>query len=82
MSALADSVLRITRKYLGPAARVFLERQTKYHMDGLAFADIRPNDLPTLIYWVRVSSELIIKKKSQLLVAELMEDLHVPAIEK
>ena len=82
MSALADSVLRITRKYLGPAARVFLERQTKYHMDDLAFADIRPAHLPELMHWVRVGSQLLIKDKSQLLVTELMEELHIPAMEK
>jgi hypothetical protein len=82
MSAQADKVLRITTKYLGPASRVFLERQTKYHMGGLALADVRPEHLPRLIYWVKVGSELIIKEKSQPLVAQLMEELHVAVLER
>lgn len=82
MNALADKVLRIATTYLGPAAGIFLERQTRGHMGGLALADLREEHLPKLLYWVKTSSELVIKEKSSLLVGQLMRELKVPALER
>jgi len=62
MSQLSEKVLATSVQYLGPAARMFLERQTKYHLDGLAFDDLQPAHLPVLAKWVNISAGLIIDK--------------------
>ena len=62
MSALSEQVAAIAVGYLGPAARVFLERQTKSHLNGLAFSDLEKQHLPELQKWVLISSGLLIDK--------------------
>lgn len=61
MSALSDKALALSVEYLGPAANVFLERQTKWHIDGLAFADLQPQHIPELAKWVGISAALVIE---------------------
>lgn len=61
MSALSDKALALSVQYLGPAAQVFLERQTKHHMDGLALDGLAPEHLPELSRWVGVSAALVIE---------------------
>lgn len=62
MSDLSDKVTTLSAAYLGPAARVFLERQTKAHMDGLPLASLERRHLPELQKWVLVSASLVIDK--------------------
>ena len=62
MSDLSEKVTTIAVGYLGPAARVFLERQTKAHLNGLSFADLEKKHLPELQRWVMISASLLIDK--------------------
>lgn len=61
MSALSEKALTISVEYLGPAAKVFLERQTKWHMDGLGFDDLEPKHVAELAKWVGISGALVIE---------------------
>lgn len=63
MSQLSQQVLDITVQYLGPAAERFLERQTKVHLNGLVFANLKSSDIPMLTARVRTSAALIVDKK-------------------
>ncbi|WFN33487.1 hypothetical protein L1S32_06395 [Methanogenium sp. S4BF] len=62
MSLISDRVLKEVTFYLGPAAERFLERQTKSHLDGLAFTSLERKHLKDLAYWLRVSGGLVIGK--------------------
>ena len=62
MSLISDKVLKEVTFYLGPAAERFLERQTKSHMDGLAFTDLERKHLKDLAYWLQVSGGLVVGK--------------------
>ena len=55
-------VTTIAIGYLGPAAHIFLERQAKIHLEGLAFTDLEKKHLHNLQYWVRISAGLMIDK--------------------
>ena len=61
MSALSEKALTISVEYLGPAAKVFLERQTKWHMDGLGFDDLEPKHVAEFAKWVGISGALVIE---------------------
>ena len=61
MSALSDKAVAISATYLGPAAKVFLERQTRAHMGGLPFETLERQHLPELARWVHISAKLIIE---------------------
>lgn len=50
MTELAQQVTAIAINYLGPAANVFLQRQAKMHLEGLAFAELERKHLPNLQY--------------------------------
>ena len=60
MSALSDMVVSVSANYLGPATKVFLERQTKAHMGGLPFGSIEKQYLPELAKWIQISASLVI----------------------
>jgi hypothetical protein len=62
MSQLSEQVLGIAVTYLGPAAKIFLERQTTSHMNGLKFDDLQKNHLADLAKWVGNSASLVIDK--------------------
>jgi hypothetical protein len=62
MSALSDKVLSISVEYLGPAAKVFLERQTMAHLNGVSFDTLEGKHIPDLQKWVLISANLIIEK--------------------
>jgi hypothetical protein len=62
MSDLSDEVLSAAINYLGPAAKVFLGRQTRAHMQGLVFEALEKKHLPELSKWVVISASLIIDK--------------------
>jgi hypothetical protein len=61
MSALSDKVFSLSVGYLGPAAKIFLERQTKGHMGGLAFDALEKKHLPELSRWIMISASLVIE---------------------
>jgi hypothetical protein len=61
MSALSDKALTISVEYLGPAAKVLLERQTKFHLNGLPFDALAPEHVPDFAKWVGISSALVIE---------------------
>lgn len=60
MSELSEKALAVSVTYLGPAAKVLLERQTKWQMDGLAFDALEPKHLSELSKWVRISAALVV----------------------
>lgn len=60
MSALSDKALAVSVEYLGPAAKVFLERQTKWHLDGLAFEALESKHVADLAKWVGISGALVV----------------------
>ncbi|MCD1293631.1 hypothetical protein CUJ83_01300 [Methanocella sp. CWC-04] len=62
MSILSERILQVSTVYLGPAAKTFLDRQTKHHMNGLVFDNIEKQHLPELCKWINVSAGLIIGK--------------------
>jgi hypothetical protein len=62
MNELSDRVSKLSMVYLGPAAPVFLERQTRFHMNGLAFSALQKEHLPELAHWVLISASLLIDK--------------------
>jgi hypothetical protein len=62
MSDLSDKILALATLYLGPAAKVFLERQTRSHMNGLAYADLKKENLPEFSKWVFISASLLIEQ--------------------
>ncbi len=63
MSTLSEKVLTISTDYLGPASKVFLERQTNAHMNGLKFEDLKSGNIPELVKWIRISANLLIGKE-------------------
>lgn len=77
MSETSEKVLLLTKNYLGPASNTFLERQTKSHLKGLAFGDLKNEDLPELLKWLNVSAGLIIGAKSEDLVKRIEIIFHV-----
>jgi len=62
MSELPNKILDISKVYSGPAANVFLQRQTKNHMGGLNFDDIDSSKLQELSKWINTSAALLIEK--------------------
>lgn len=62
MTETAQKILDMTVPYLGPASRVFLERQTKYHMNGVNFGEVGKQHIPELSRWVKISAGLLIGK--------------------
>ncbi len=62
VTELAQKVLTITTPYLGPASKIFLDRQTKRHMNGVVFDYIESDHLPDLSRWVLISAGLLIDK--------------------
>jgi hypothetical protein len=60
VSALSEKALAVSVEYLGPAAKVFLERQTKWHMNGLAFDALEQKHLAEFAKWVGISAALVV----------------------
>jgi hypothetical protein len=61
LTELSEKVLKLTTTFIGPASKPFLERQTKAHMNGLAFDTLQTKDLADLAKWVEISASLLIK---------------------
>ncbi|PWR72159.1 hypothetical protein [Methanospirillum lacunae] len=62
MTTTSDTVLVIATEYLGPAAITLLERQTKFHMNGLTFRDLEPSHCADLSKWVGIASAMFIEQ--------------------
>ncbi|HEY3375183.1 MAG TPA: hypothetical protein VGK02_08995 [Candidatus Aquicultor sp.] len=62
MSDIGEKVVAVASRYMGPAARRFIERQTSSHMNGLAIDNITPAHLPELAKWVEISAGLVMDK--------------------
>jgi hypothetical protein len=62
MTDLAQKVLSVSTAYLGPAAKMFLARQTKYHLHGLDYDQLQKEHLSELSRWIFISGSLVIEK--------------------
>jgi hypothetical protein len=71
MNEISNKVVQISATYLGPAAKNFLERQTRSHMRNLDFNELKEDHLPELIKWVHISAGLIINDKADILARRL-----------
>jgi len=72
MSTYSDEAIKIAQKFLGPAAKAFLERQTKSHMNGLDLNNLEGAQLPELAKWVQISAGLLIEKPKAAELASLL----------
>ena len=63
MSESSKVILSIATEYLGPAAATLLERQTKFHMNGLNFTDLQPEHCNELAKWVKIASAMFIEQE-------------------
>ena len=75
MSEISEKVLALTVQVLGPASHRFLERQTKFHLNGLAFDDLTREHIPELAKWVGISAQLIVDEKKATMLAETIKKL-------
>lgn len=75
MSDVSEKVLAITVQVMGPASRRFLERQTKFHLDGLEFDNLTKEHIPELAKWVGISAQLIVDEKKAAMLAETIKKL-------
>ncbi|HOJ96780.1 MAG TPA: hypothetical protein PK024_08105 [Methanospirillum sp.] len=75
MSDVSEKVLVVTVQELGPASKRFLERQTKYHMNGLEFDNLTKDHIPELAKWVGISAQLIVGEKKAALLAEMIKKI-------
>ena len=77
MSKTSDAVLEISTEYLGPAAITLLERQTKFHLKGLAFKDLEPSHCEELANWVGLASAMFIEQEMASELADKIRGLSV-----
>jgi hypothetical protein len=70
ITSLSEGVLAESIKYLGPAAKKFLERQTRNHLGGVEFDSLSRQHIPELAKWVNASASLIIDKDKALELSE------------
>lgn len=82
MNELSEKVLQFTTIYLGPASQRFLERQTRSHMKGLEFKELKDEHLPVLFKWMELSSRLLIDDKAEDMVTRMELLFHVKRAEK
>ena len=75
MSDISDQVASLAVNYLGPAAKVFMERQTRSHMNGLLFESLEKKHLTDLSKWVFISGCLIVDKDKAKELAYKIENL-------
>jgi len=62
LSVCSEEAIKVTQRYLGPAAKTFLERQTRSHIGGLDLNNLEKAHLPELAKWVETSAGLLIDK--------------------
>jgi hypothetical protein len=72
MNSLQGKVLSVTVKFLGPAAGIFLDFQTRHYLKNKSFEEITNTDMPELIRWLKPSACLFIgKEKTDSMIGEL-----------
>jgi hypothetical protein len=76
VSALSEKALALSVEYFGPAAKVFLERQTKWHLDGLVFDSLEQKHLADLANWVLISGALVIEPAKAKELSAKIEAIH------
>lgn len=69
--SLGEKIVHIAAAFLGPATRMFLEKQTKSKMNNLELDEVKDDHLPELFRWIHVSCRPILKER----VAELLHRL-------
>jgi hypothetical protein len=62
MTEVAKEVLDLAIEYFGPATEVFLQRQSKFHLNNVDFKNLKREHLPELAKWLRISGALIIDR--------------------
>jgi hypothetical protein len=63
MKTLSEEIVSIASRYLGPEAKLFLERQAT-HLDGrVSFSDIQVQHLDKYSWWIGTSAKLIMKSE-------------------
>ncbi|MDD1729482.1 MAG: hypothetical protein LUQ50_10480 [Methanospirillum sp.] len=77
MSTTSDAVLETATEYLGPAAITLLERQTKFHMQGLSFQDLQSSHCTELAKWVGIASAMFIEQDKAEELADKIRNLGV-----
>lgn len=75
MTDLAQKVLSVSTAYLGPAAKMFLARQTKYHLQGLDYDQLQKEHLSELSRWIFISGSLVIEKDKAQELSQLIAKL-------
>lgn len=60
---LTERVIEVTSDYLGPAARRFVQRQVKVHLNK-PLDKLTPEDLPPLADWSKLALGLLTSDKS------------------
>ena len=69
--SLSERIVHIAAAFLGPATRMFLEKQTKSKMNNLALDQVKDDHLPELFRWIHISCSPILKER----VADLLSRL-------
>ncbi len=69
--SLGEKIVHIAAAFLGPATRMFLEKQTKSKMNNLELDEVKDDHLPELFRWIHISCRPILKER----VAELLHRL-------
>jgi hypothetical protein len=67
----ADELVKVTEKYLGFAARDYLERQAQLHL-GKELDELAEDDIDDLIQWVNNTGPLIMDQSA---LDQLISDL-------
>ncbi|HEX5797272.1 MAG TPA: hypothetical protein VFX86_02685 [Candidatus Saccharimonadales bacterium] len=70
--SLYDQIIEITKDYLGPAAKRFIDRQITSHLDK-APEDLKPSDMPKLIIWIEAVISLLTNDEK--IIAEYIDNL-------
>jgi hypothetical protein len=59
---LFNRIVTITEEYLGPTSHRFISRQIGAHLNKPP-EDITPDDIPTLVEWVKLTLALVTEDK-------------------
>lgn len=75
--SLGEKIVHIAASYLGPATRMFLEKQTKSKMNNLALDEIKDDHLPELFRWIHIGCRPILKERVTELLSRLERAFNV-----
>lgn len=77
MKDVEEKVVELSEQYLGFAARSYLNRQARLHLDK-PLSDITEDDLEELAQWVSNTAPLIMDAEEGKELAEEIRDLDTP----